>query len=87
MKSITSPFRELLRLFQNRFFESDAASPGSSFGTNIYQVLGILVTPGLFISLFAAPLFEHFAVMKPGPALDWVLRTFRLFFPAGFPQR
>jgi hypothetical protein len=77
-----TPFRELFRLFQNRFLESDAASPGASFGTNVYQVLGILAAPGVFTALYAGPLFDHLAAMKPGPQLDWVLRTYRLFFPA-----
>ncbi|MCU1273058.1 MAG: hypothetical protein JWO48_489 [Bryobacterales bacterium] len=82
MPSRTSPVRELFRLFQNRFFESDAVSAGASFGTNIYQALGILAAPGIFISLFAGPLFEHLSHMKPGPMLDGLLRMYRLIFPA-----
>ena len=57
MTSKTSPFRELFRLFQDRFLESDSASPDAGFGTNLYQVLGSLATPGLFLALYSLPLF------------------------------
>ena len=45
------PFRLLLKLFQDRFFESDDASPGGGFQTNIYQVLGFLATRGFVVGL------------------------------------
>ena len=44
-----SSFRLLLKLFQDRFFESDDASPGAGFQTNINQVLGFLATAPIAI--------------------------------------
>jgi hypothetical protein len=77
-----SPFRLLLELFKARFFENDTVSPGGGFETNIYQVLGFLATPGFFVALYLMPSFMDLATQKPGPAVDWVLRVSRLFFPA-----
>ena len=44
------PFRLLLKLFQDRFFESDDVAPGGGFQTNITQVLGFLLTSGFIVS-------------------------------------
>jgi hypothetical protein len=75
-----TPFQWLLGLFRARFFENDALTPEGGFETNIYQVLGFLVTPGLFIvTLFA---FLELGDLPPGPARDWIIRTHRLLFPA-----
>ena len=46
-------FRLLFRIFLNRFFENDAADAG--FETNIWQVLGFLLSAGIFISIFVVP--------------------------------
>ncbi|HEX4135860.1 MAG TPA: hypothetical protein VHY84_14695 [Bryobacteraceae bacterium] len=78
-----SPFRMLLKMFQNRFFEDDTVSPGSGFETNIYQVLGFLVTVGFFVAYLTMPAFLELSFNKAhSPAADWALRNFRLFFPA-----
>ena len=77
-----SPFRQLLRLFEERFTDGDALSTGSGFDTNIYQVLGFLTVPGLFVSLYLIPRFMTLSFYKPGPAVDWELRTDHLFFVA-----
>jgi hypothetical protein len=76
------PFGLLLKLFQDRFFESDAVSPGGGFQTNINQVLGFLVAAGLFVSYFVTPTFVEVSLKPPAPETDWALRSFRLFFPA-----
>jgi hypothetical protein len=78
-----SPFRLLLRMFQDRFFEDDTVSPGSGFETNIYQVLGFLLTVGFFVAYLSMPAFLELSFSKVHtPAADWALRNFRLFFPA-----
>jgi hypothetical protein len=73
-------FQWLLRLFRAHFFENDTLTPDGGFETNVYQVLGFLVTPGLFISTFFA--FMELGDLPPGPALDWIIRIHRLLFPA-----
>jgi hypothetical protein len=78
-----SPFRILLKTFQDRFFEDDTVSPGSGFETNIYQVLGFLLTVGFFVAYLTMPAFLELSFKKAHtPAGDWALRNFRLFFPA-----
>ncbi|MES1260921.1 MAG: hypothetical protein ABUS49_04225, partial [Acidobacteriota bacterium] len=77
-----SPFRQLLRLFRDRFSESEALASGSAYDTNIYQVLGFLAVPGLFVSLFLIPRFMALSFYPPGPAVDWELRADHLFFVA-----
>ena len=77
-----SPFRLLLKLFRDRFLENDTVSPGGGFQTNIYQVLGILATVGMFVGYYVMP---QFMVRSLRPALartDWTLQTLRMFFPA-----
>jgi len=77
-----SPFRILLKMFQNRFFEDDTVSPGSGFETNIYQVLGFLLTVGFFVAYLTMPAFLELSFNKVHtPATEWALRNFRLFFP------
>ena len=78
-----SPFHILLKMFQDRFFEDDTVSPGSGFETNIYQVLGFLITVGFFVAYLTMPAFLELSFIKVyTPAVDWALRNFRLFFPA-----
>src|ERR1043166_6640993 len=72
----------LLRLFRDRFTESEALSPGAGFETNIYQILGFLAVPGLFVSLYLIPRFMELSFSKPGPAVDLELRADHLFFVA-----
>ena len=81
MRPKTSPFRELFRLFRDRFLESESVSQGASFDTNVYQVLGLLAVPGLLTALFSGDFFEQVARLAPGPELDWALRLQRTFFP------
>ncbi len=73
-----SNFRLLLEIFKSRFLENDTEG---SFDTNVYQILGALGTPGLFVSLFSMPVFMELATRSPGPEVDWMLRTSHLFFP------
>jgi hypothetical protein len=75
-------FQQLLRLFRDRFTESDELSSGSGFETNIAQMLGFLAVPGLFVSIYLIPRFMALSFYKPGPAVDWELRTDHLFFVA-----
>lgn len=77
-----SPFRILLRLFQNRFFENDNVSPGGGFQTNIYQVLGVLATIGAFVFFYLVPAFLTLALRPLTPRTEWTLRSFELFFSA-----
>lgn len=78
-----SPFRLLLKMFQDRFFENDAVSPGSGFQTNIHQVVGFLFTVGYFVAYLTMPAFLQLSFQKVHThAGDWALRDFRLFFPA-----
>ena len=74
--------RLLLGLFESRFFEDDAASPGGGFQTNINQVLGFLVSAGLFVAYFLTPGFVRLSLRVPTPETEWALRSLRLFFPA-----
>ncbi len=81
--STRTPFRILLQMFQDRFFEDDTVSPGSGFQTNIYQVLGFLVTVGFFVAYLSMPIFAEISVpVSHSPAAQWVLRGLRLFGPA-----
>jgi hypothetical protein len=82
MEEKRGPFRLLLDLFLSRFMGNDAVSPEGGFETNIYQVMGFLATPGFIVSLYLMPAFMQLAIQPPGPAVDWALRTSRLFFPA-----
>ncbi len=78
-----TPFRLLLRMFQDRFFENDTVSPGSGFETNIYQVSGFLMAVGFFVAYFGMPAFMELSFQKIHNAtIDWALRNFRLFLPA-----
>lgn len=80
---IQSPFRMLLKMFQERFFEDDTVSPGGGFETNIYQVLGFLFTVGFFVAYLLMPAFVELSFQKVHTvAGDWALRNFRLFLPA-----
>lgn len=82
MKTRT-PFRILLKMFQDKFFEDDTVSPGSGFDINIHQVLGILATIGFFVAYLSMPAFVELSFAKsPSPAGQWALRGLRLFGPA-----
>jgi len=74
-------FRLLLKLFQDRFFESDDASPGGGFQTNITQVLGFLLTSGFVISYLMLPAVSHIVNRATGAKFAWALRGFQLFAP------
>ena len=76
---MTGCFRPLLALFRNRFFESESGV--SDFEANIYQALGLIAIPGLLVSMFLLPHFMELSFRPPGPAVDWALRSDRLFFP------
>ena len=75
------PFRLLLKLFQDRFFESDDVSPGGGFQTNISQVLGFLLTSGFVVSYIMMPAVGHIMNNNRGAQLGWALRGFQLFSP------
>jgi hypothetical protein len=76
------PFRLLLRLFQDRFFESDEATSGGGFQTNINQVLGFLTASGFVVSYFMMPALSHIINRSTGADLGWALRGFQLFSPS-----
>jgi len=77
-----TPFRRLLDLFRARFFENDLLSPSGGFERNIFQLLAVLSTVSVFITWFTMPTLMEQAYRQPGPAVDWALRTYRLFFAA-----
>ncbi|HVW85614.1 MAG TPA: hypothetical protein VHB50_13085, partial [Bryobacteraceae bacterium] len=77
-----TPFRQLLRIFRDRFRENDAVSPGAGFETGIHFLLGYLSVPGLFVAMYLVPRFMELSFYTPGPAVDWELRSERLFFAA-----
>jgi hypothetical protein len=76
------PFRLLLKLFQDRFFESDDVAPGGGFQTNITQVLGFLLTSGFIVSYMMIPAMSHIMNRQNGAQLGWTLRGFQLFSPS-----
>jgi hypothetical protein len=77
------PFRLLLKLFQDRFFESDDVTPGGGFQTNINQVLGFLLTSGFIVSYMMMPALSHIVNRSRGAQqLSWALRGFQLFSPS-----
>jgi hypothetical protein len=79
---VRSPFQLLLRLFRDRFLENDTVSPGGGFQTNIYQVVGILATLGIFVGYYVMPEFLALSLRPVTPQTDWALRSLRTFFPA-----
>jgi hypothetical protein len=80
-RNVRSPFQLLLKLFRDRFLENDTVSPGGGFHTNIYQVLGLLAAISMCVG-GAMPAFLALSLRPASPQTDWVLRGFRLFFPA-----
>jgi hypothetical protein len=81
MKSRT-PFQHLLHLFEDRFFESDDASPGGGFQTNIYQVLGFLLTTGFIVAYFMLPAMSFIMNRTKPSEMGWALRGLQLFSPS-----
>jgi hypothetical protein len=79
---VQSPFQLLLKLFRDRFLENDAVSPGGGFQTNIYQVVGILATIGIFVGYYVMPQFMLRSLRPASPQIDWTLEILRMFFPA-----
>jgi hypothetical protein len=71
-----------VKLFRDRFLENDAVSPGGGFQTNIYQVIGILATVGIFVGYYVMPQFMFRSFRPASPVTDWTLETLRMFFPA-----
>lgn len=71
-------FRLLLDIFKSRFLENDAEG---SFEINLYQLIGSIATPGLFVSLFSMPVYMELKYQAPGPEVAWTLRTSHMFFP------
>jgi hypothetical protein len=78
----SSPFRLLLRLFRDRFLENDTVSPGGGFQNNIYQVIGMVATAGMFVGYYVMPQFMVRSLRPATPQTDWVLQNLRVFFPA-----
>jgi hypothetical protein len=76
------PFPLLLKLFQDRFFESDDVSPGGGFQTNINQVLGFLLTSGFIVSYMMMPAVSYMINHNQGVRLGWAIRSFQLFSPS-----
>jgi len=78
---VTTPFRELVKLFRARFLESDALAEGSGYETSLAQILGLLVTPGILVALWLLPRYMGYS-MSGRAGLEWDLRSDRLFFAA-----
>jgi hypothetical protein len=76
------PFRLLLKLFQDRFFESDDVSPGGGFQTNINQVLGFLLTASFVVSYLTIPAVSSVVNRSRGVELGWALRGLQLLSPS-----
>ena len=76
------PFRLLLKLFQDRFFESDDAAPGAGFETNIAQVLGFLLTSGFIVTYLSMPFYGQIVNRNRGLDLAWALRGFQMLIPS-----
>jgi hypothetical protein len=76
------PFRLLLKLFQDRFFESDDASPGGGFQTNITQVLGFLLTSSFIVCYMLMPVVGRILHGNQGVQLGWAIRGIQLFSPS-----
>ncbi len=76
------PFQLLLRLFQGRFFESDDASPGGGFQTNIYQVLGLLITSSFFVCYAMGAALSQLVNNRRGLDFSWGLHGLELFPPS-----
>ena len=55
-----SPFRRLLKMFQERFFENDTVAQGGGFETNIYQVMAGLMTLSFFVTYLSLGAFVEF---------------------------
>jgi len=77
---VRTPFQLLLKLFQDRFLENDAVSPGGGFQTNLHQVLGILIAVGLLVAYLVLPQFLALSVPATTPQIQWALRALHLFF-------
>jgi hypothetical protein len=76
------PFQLLLKLFEDRFFESDDASPGSGFQTNITQVMGFLLTSGFVVAYCMMASLSQIMNRSAYAQLNWAMRAFQLFSPA-----
>ena len=72
-------FRELFKLFRQRFVESDALAPDSDYNTNLWQILGILAVPGLYAS---GMLYSALLEQDNSTYAIWMLRGVRTFFCA-----
>jgi hypothetical protein len=73
-------FGLLVRLFRNRLFEDDSAGPGSGFQTNIYQILGFLLSAGWFIAYFLMPQLLRLSASPASPQTDSTIFTLRMLF-------
>jgi len=73
---------DLTEYVPGRFFEDDAVSPGSGFETNIYQVLGFLMTVGFLSPTGDAGVSGALVQKVHTPAVDWACEASVLFFPA-----
>ena len=76
---MAGPFKLLLEIFRGRFLENETEG---TFDVSVYQVIGALAIPGLFVALYVMPFFMDLATRTPGPDVDWLIRGVRLFFPA-----
>ena len=76
------PFQLLLKLFQDRFFESEDVSSGGGFQTNITQVLGFLLTSGFIVSYMMMPAAGSIMNRNHGVQLAWAIRGLQLFSPS-----
>ncbi|HEX4273967.1 MAG TPA: hypothetical protein VHZ74_01365 [Bryobacteraceae bacterium] len=77
MISRSHQFRELFRLFRQRFVESDALAPDADFNTNLWQLLGLVAVPGLYA---AGMMMSMLLRDVNSPPLE--VRFVRIFFAA-----
>ena len=75
-------FGVLFEMFRERFLEIDAGSIAVSLETNFTQSLGIVAAPGLIVAMYMCPHFMTLSFQQSSPAVEWALRSDRLFFPA-----
>lgn len=74
-------FHELRKLFFSRFFHNESSAGGDGLETSLYQLLGLLATPGILAAMALLPTF--FAISAHARAgYEWELRADRLFFAA-----
>jgi len=68
-----SPFRPLTRLFLDRFYASDALAAETGFETNVYALLGIVITAEIMFGPLGPLFLVAYAMGVTGiaTAFEW----------------